>query len=192
MYYCYAWLREDGTPYYIGKGKGNRAYVRQRKKNSARPPQDRSRILFLKKDLTEEEALKFEVYMIFLYGRKDNGTGILHNHSDGGEGTSGFKWTEEQYAPIRLANQQPRSEEHRRNISEGLKRAYREGKRKGKCSEETKEKISKTLTGRNKYNDGLTNQQRYAMRNKDKVRARAREWARKNYDYDPDKYRVSE
>ena len=85
-YYTYAYLREDKTPYYIGKGRGNRAYSRHK---VIKPPEDKSRILFLKKGLTEAEAFKHEVYMIFVLGRKDTGTGILRNRTNGGEGLSG-------------------------------------------------------------------------------------------------------
>jgi len=92
-YYTYAYLREDGTPYYIGKGKGKRYYS-----NDGKPcvvPKDRDRIIFLKKNITEDEAYKHEIYMISVFGRIDNGTGILRNKSDGGEGKSGYIHTEE-------------------------------------------------------------------------------------------------
>ena len=85
-YYTYAYLREDRTPYYIGKGTGRRIYSTNRK--GLKPPKDKSRIIFLKQNLTEEEAFKHEKYMIAVFGRKDLGTGILHNKTDGGEGTS--------------------------------------------------------------------------------------------------------
>ena len=85
-YYTYAYLREDRTPYYIGKGKGYRINSKQR---SIKPPKDKSRIIFLKKNLTEEEAFRHEIYMIAVFGRKDLKTGILHNLTDGGEGSSG-------------------------------------------------------------------------------------------------------
>ena len=87
-FYTYAYLREDSTPYYIGKGSGDRYKVKQGRNCS--PPSDDSRIIFLKKGLTEEEAFRHEIYMIFLYGRKDTGTGILYNFTDGGEGASGI------------------------------------------------------------------------------------------------------
>jgi hypothetical protein len=93
VYYTYAYLREDRSPYYIGKGKGDRAY--KRRKTDIKPPKDKSRILILKKNLTEAEAFRHEVYMIAVYGRKDLGTGILHNRTNGGEGGSGLIHSEE-------------------------------------------------------------------------------------------------
>ena len=85
MYYTYAYLRLDGTPYYIGMGKGRRAFSKQHRVKV--PPRDR--ILFLKTNLTHAEAVKHEVYMIYVYGRKDKGTGVLWNFTDGGEGVPG-------------------------------------------------------------------------------------------------------
>lgn len=41
-YYTYAYLREDKTPYYIGKGIGNRIYYTNRK--GLKPPKDKSKI----------------------------------------------------------------------------------------------------------------------------------------------------
>jgi len=93
-FYTYAYLREDRTPYYIGKGKDNRAY-KKGKKESIILPNDKSRIIFLKQNLTEQEAFKHEKYMIAVFGRKDLGTGILRNKTDGGEGTSGAIRSEE-------------------------------------------------------------------------------------------------
>ena len=102
IYYTYAFLREDRTPYYIGKGKGNRAY--RRSKTDIKPPKDKSRILILKQNLTEEEAFRHEVYMIAVFGRKDLGTGILHNRTDGGDGGSGAIRSDETRRKISEAN----------------------------------------------------------------------------------------
>ena len=92
-FYTYAYLREDRTPYYIGKGTGNRVYDNY--KRIAKCPKDKGRVLFLKKNLTEEEAFRHEKYMIAVFGRKDLETGILFNFTNGGEGTSGYNHTEQ-------------------------------------------------------------------------------------------------
>lgn len=92
-FYTYAYLREDKTPYYIGKGEGHRAYYKY--KNEVKPPKDTTKIILLKQNLTEEEAFKHEKYLIAVFGRKDLGTGILRNRTDGGEGMSGNIRSEE-------------------------------------------------------------------------------------------------
>lgn len=79
--YVYAYLREDGTPYYIGKGVGNRYKAPH---SVAVPPEER--IQFIKKKLTDAEAIALEIELIAKYGRKDLGTGILRNQTEGGDG----------------------------------------------------------------------------------------------------------
>lgn len=91
--YCY--LRaKDHTPYYVGIAK--RA-DRVTANHTVNIPPDRRNIRILRSGLTHKEAQRWEQFYIAHYGRKDNGTGILRNQTDGGEtGGLGRIWTEEQ------------------------------------------------------------------------------------------------
>jgi hypothetical protein len=91
-FYVYAYLREDGTPYYIGKGKNRRAWSTQR---TVIRPKNIKNIIILYHSLTESESFELEKKYILKYGRKDIGTGILRNLSDGGDGASGRNLTPE-------------------------------------------------------------------------------------------------
>jgi hypothetical protein len=143
-YYTYAYLREDGTPYYIGKGKGKRIHSKQK---ITKPPKDKSKIIFLKQNLTEEESFKHEIYMIGVFGRKDLGTGILRNRTNGGDGASGAIRSLEFKENLRNLNKNKvLSKEHKIKISEAQKgdKNHNYGK---SASQKTREKMSASRKG---------------------------------------------
>ena len=151
MYYTYAYLREDKTPYYIGKGKGNRIF--NKNKGDIRPPKDKSRIIFLKKNLTEAEAFRHEIYMITVFGRKDLETGILRNRTDGGEGASGLVMSEETRKTLSELKVGEKNPNYGKEMSEEQKQKISEKRKGTKLSEEHKDKIRQKMMG-NTWNVG--------------------------------------
>jgi hypothetical protein len=83
MFYTYMWLREDGSPYYVGKGKNRRAFAKFN--HHCAPPKDKSRITIYPMP-DQATAFAYEIYLIDFFGRKDLGTGCLRNMTDGGDG----------------------------------------------------------------------------------------------------------
>ena len=127
-FYVYAYLREDGTPYYIGKGSGWRMHQSHGYLNL---PPDKSRRVKLRERLTDEESQEYEKELIAKYGRKgfDEG-GILRNITKGGD-SGRVKYHTEEEAKEAQRKKQPeyikrwienKGIEHARKISRDSKR----------------------------------------------------------------------
>jgi hypothetical protein len=146
MYYTYLWLRENGTPYYVGKGCKERAY-RKHTFHGEAPPLGRI-VFYIAKD--EAEAFDIEATLIWYYGRKDLGLGCLRNLTDGGDGISGHK----------------HSVESRKKMSEAVRPPL---------SKESCEKISKANMGKHKYWEGkvLSQEHRHKIAQRHKPRPQA-------------------
>lgn len=141
MFYVYIHRRAtDGLPFYVGKGRGRRAYSpKDRNKHWRHIDAKHGRTLqFVADGLSEAEAFELEGFLIAFMGRKDLGTGPLVNMTDGGEGHAGYQQSPEaveaRVAPLRGLKRTP---EQRARMSASMK-----GIRK---SPEHREKIRQAL-----------------------------------------------
>jgi hypothetical protein len=167
-FYVYQYVRsrtskygEIGSPYYIGKGKGKRAWSGIGR--TTKRPSSKDQIFVLSWYEDEAEAFREEERLISLYGRIDLGTGCLRNRIAGGEGNSGRVIREETRKKMSAAKKGRKlppetckrmsesfksrrlTPEHRKRLSE-----FHKGNKhcQGRiCSEETRRKVSDSLKG---------------------------------------------
>lgn len=113
VYYTYVLINPiSNKPFYVGKGKGTRKrYMDHFSEAIKGKGSNKHKINTIRKIIrdghdvivdvvfgstSEKECLEKEVDLIAQYGRRDISTGILTNLTNGGEGVSGFVFTETQ------------------------------------------------------------------------------------------------
>ena len=168
-FYVYAHFRDDTSlPFYIGKGHDKRAWSKKGRNLHWRGIVAKLgfSVVILKSNMTEEDALEYEIAIIAKIGREH-----LCNQTDGGEGSSGYIATEETRRKISIANSNPSAEVRarkslvqightlspesrmklslsKRNMSDKTKQRIGNGRRGKTHSVGSRQKISSALRGR--------------------------------------------
>ena len=121
-FYTYLWLREDGTPYYGGKGHGRRGFTSSQ--HTVKCPREVSRIL-IQSQASEQDALEAEQFLIEYYGRADLATGCLRNLTAGGDGVSGLIHSEKTKQRMREVHLNPSAETRQKIREANLGKVHR-------------------------------------------------------------------
>jgi hypothetical protein len=123
-YYVYLHKKAStGEVFYVGKGKGGRAWSRASRSGHWKNTVQKNGLVveFAHAGLKEWAALEIERELIALYGRADEGLGGLVNCTDGGEGCSGRPVKNESREKMAAAwegRKTQRSESIKKGISE--------------------------------------------------------------------------
>ncbi len=155
MFYTYAHYTTEGRLFYIGKGHGRRAYFFHNRNKywlNVVHKYGNPVVKILAKGLSEAEALIHEIKLIKFY--KDLGINLC-NMTDGGEGTSGLKLSDEHKQKIsaKLKGRPGKKPSAETLLKLSLSHIGIPSKRKGvfgvvRQSPETIAKISLALKGR--------------------------------------------
>jgi hypothetical protein len=135
VFYTYLWLRDDGTPFYVGKGKDRRAF------RKGAPIGER---VLIQEHPNEQDAFAAEVFLISYYGRKDSGTGCLINRTSGGEGLINPSKETRERMSVSQTGRRHSIETRAKIATAGLGNTYMVGRH---LSEITRAKIATSLKG---------------------------------------------
>lgn len=142
-FYTYLHCKPDGTPFYVGKGSGNRArqFVKNRNQHYknviAKYGVDNIQVFIFPCE-SEEKAFSEEVRQIQLL--RECGYELV-NQTEGGEGPSGYAHSEETRRQLSESHTGKKfSEEHRARIAAALR-----GKKRAPFSDEWKQKLVSAL-----------------------------------------------
>lgn len=148
----YVYLHRKATTgeiFYVGKGRNDRCSETENRNKHWRNVVDKHgfNVEIVYEGLQEWSSIEFEIELIALYGRKDLGLGPLVNLTDGGEGVSGLKFSEESKRKLVIAHAGKKlSEEHKKKIgAAGLGNTYSLG---FKHTQQTRDKVSAAGLGR--------------------------------------------
>lgn len=158
----------DGTPFYVGKGRGRRAWSRKSRNALWNNIVAKHGLIVSldKTGLTEKEAFSYEIQLIAALGIDK-----LSNMTAGGEGCSGLSPSEETRQKISVANKNPPPEVRERKriaatgrklsdesklklsvskkaMSDETRKRMGDARRKWKFTEATKIKMSVAVKGR--------------------------------------------
>ena len=102
----------------------------------------------IKENISEQEALNLEIWLIWAIGRNDEVLGPLTNHTYGGEGVSGYKHSEESKKKNSERNKGCNSPNFGKLVSKETRLKLSNINKGHGVSKETREKISKSNKGK--------------------------------------------